>query len=278
LKKAPCEEEFGTDIMDGHKLFAKSGHRTITELKRPGNGGAFHFRKPQNTKGSKLISIIIPAHNEEDYIGLTLDAINRQSYPHFEIIVVANGCTDRTPAVALNNCHRLVVLSNKCLGVARNLGAKLAKGDLLLFLDADTLLEPHALETIAKKFTRQCAAGTLKGRPDSQRFSHKLIYFVKNFLHLSSIHHGSAGTIVCWKKDFVATRGFDERLQVRENSDLINRLEHHGRYKYIRETAATTSMRRYEHAGTKKIVFLWFKLWLQSLFSDLHHKNYETIR
>jgi glycosyltransferase involved in cell wall biosynthesis len=264
--------------MDGNKLFERIAHRTITELKRPGKSGASRYRKPPKPNGSKKISIIIPAHNEEDYIGLTLDAINRQNYPHFETIVVANGCTDRTAAVALDNCHRLVVLSNKGLGVSRNLGAKLAKGELLLFLDADTLLEPGALETIANKFTHRCAAGTLKGRPDSERFSHKLIYFVKNSLHRTSIHQGSSGAILCWKKDFLATNGFDERLQVRENSDLIKRLKKHGSYKYIGETAAITSMRRYEHAGTGKIVYLWFKLWVESLFSDLHHKSYDTIR
>ncbi|WP_160164571.1 glycosyltransferase [Pedosphaera parvula] len=225
-----------------------------------------------------MISIIIPAHNEEDYIGLTLNALNRQNYPNFETIVVANGCTDRTSAYALNNCSRLVVLSNKGLGISRNLGAKLAQGDILLFLDADTLLEPGALETIANKFTPDYAAGTLKGKPDNERFSHKTIYCVKNLIHRTGIHKGSAGAILCWREHFVATRGFDEGLQVRENSELIKRLRKFGKYRYIGDTAAITSMRRYEHGGTRRIMMLWFKIWMQSLFTDLHHKNYETIR
>ncbi|MDB6068317.1 MAG: hypothetical protein JWR26_4525 [Pedosphaera sp.] len=225
-----------------------------------------------------MISVIIPAHNEEDYIGLTLDAINRQNYPHFEVIVVANGCSDRTAEIALNHCHQLVVLSNKGLGVARNLGAKLARGELLLFLDADTLLEPDALQTAARQFTRECAAGTFKGLPDGNRLSFRIIYFVKNFIHRSSIHHGSSGIILCWKKDFMAVHGFDEALQVRENSELIKRLRQFGKYRYINDTAALTSMRRYENGGTKRMIYFWFKLWLQSLFIDLRHKNYETVR
>lgn len=264
--------------MDGKKLFTRSALKTIAELRKPGKGASSRKRKRRKFHSDKLISIIIPAHNEEDYIGPTLDALNRQNYPNFEIIVVANGCTDKTAALALNNCHRLVVLSNKGLGLSRNLGARLAQGDILLFLDADTLLEPGALETIANKFSQKYAAGTLKGKPDNERFSHKMIYFVKNFVHRTGIHHGSSGAILCWREHFVATRGFDEGLQVRENSELINRLGRFGKYRYIGETAAITSMRRYERGGTKRIMLLWFKIWMQSLFGDLHHKNYETIR
>ncbi|MDB6108453.1 MAG: hypothetical protein JWR69_203 [Pedosphaera sp.] len=265
--------------MAGKKeLFGRGALQAVIDLKPPSKGKTQRRRKPAKPGWAQMISVIIPAHNEEDYIGLTLDAVNRQNYPYFEVIVIANGCTDRTAAIAVDNCHRLVVLSDKGLGVARNLGAKLARGELLLFLDADTLLEPGALETIANKFSRRYAAGTLKGCPDGDRFSFRLIYWVKNFLHRWSIHEGSSGVILCWKRNFVSTRGFDEALQVRENSELIHRLKRFGRYRYIGETTATTSMRRYQTAGTGKTVRLWFKLWLQSLFSDLRNKNYDTIR
>src|SRR5438067_1818152 len=59
----------------------------------------------------RMISVVVPAHNEERYLGRTLAALRRQNYPLFEIIVVANGCTDRTPAVARDQCERLIVLS-----------------------------------------------------------------------------------------------------------------------------------------------------------------------
>src|SRR5438132_11066500 len=79
--------------------------------------------RPVKQSASRMISIIIPAHNEEAYLPLTLDALKRQNYPRFEIIVVANGCNDRTAEVARDQCDRLIVLSQKSLGVARNLGA-----------------------------------------------------------------------------------------------------------------------------------------------------------
>src|SRR5258706_13449211 len=100
------------------------------------------FKRP--TSPARMISVVIPAHNEEKYLGATLEALGKQDYGWFEVVVVANGCTDRTAHVARDRCHRLIVLSQKSLGVARNLGARMAKGEILVFLDADTLLDPWA--------------------------------------------------------------------------------------------------------------------------------------
>jgi glycosyltransferase involved in cell wall biosynthesis len=227
---------------------------------------------------SPTISIVVPAHNEEDYLGKTLEALNRQDYPKCEIVVVANGCTDRTADVAHEKCTRLVTLREKGLGVSRNLGARMATGDLLIFLDADTLLEPHALRIIAQQFTERDAGGTLKGQPDSGRFAYRLIYWLKNFIHRFVVRNGSSGVIICWRKHFESVGGFDERLELRENSELIRRLKRFGGYKYIGTTAATTSMRRYERRGVWTIVRLWIKLWFLSLFSDLSQRKYESVR
>jgi glycosyltransferase involved in cell wall biosynthesis len=227
---------------------------------------------------NRLISVIIPAHNEEGYLAETLEALHRQNYTWFEVIVVANGCTDRTAEVARGNCQRLIVLSEKSLGIARNLGARMARGELFVFLDADTIIEPLALRRIAEDFTGNCAAATIKGQPDSDRLSFRLFYFLKNFTHRSMLHAGSSGVIICWKQEFERIGGFDERLEVCENSDLIRRLKQFGRYRYIGDVSATTSMRRYEQRGFGRQLCLWLKLWLQSLFGDLRHKRYETVR
>jgi peptidoglycan-N-acetylglucosamine deacetylase len=224
------------------------------------------------------ISVIIPAHNEERYLRRTLEALRRQKYPIYEVIVIANGCTDRTAEVARPRCDRLIALSQKGLGVARNLGGRIATGELIVFLDADTVLERDGLRRIANNFSRTDAAGTVRGRPDTDRFAYRLIYFMKNFTHRFSLHHGSSGVIVCWKRHFIRLGGFNERLEVRENSELIERLKRFGRYKFIGQTVATTSMRRYERRGVGRIVWLWTKLWVESLFRDLQHRKYEIVR
>ena len=243
------------------------------------DSGQVGGRPPRTRKSSELmISIIIPAHNEENYLPKTLAALSRQTHRNIEVIVVANGCTDKTAEVARGHCHQLIVLSQKGLGVARNLGARMATGDLLLFLDADTLFAPHALELIAEEFNPECAAGTLKGEPDCLRLKYKMIYGLKNFMHRSGLHEGSSGVILCWKNHFIKTGGFDEGLQVRENSELIRRLRRFGKYKYVSDVAAVTSMRRYDQRGCGCMIWMWVKLWFQSLFVDLHDRQYETIR
>jgi glycosyltransferase involved in cell wall biosynthesis len=181
-------------------------------------------------------------------------------------------------AIARGRCHRLIVLSQKNLGVARNLGARMARGELLLFLDADTLLEPAALRRIAEVFHERDAAGTLRGVPDESRFAYQLIYGFKNVLHRCKLHPGSSGVILCWREQFMRSGGFDEGLEVRENSDIIRKLKKFGRYRYIGQARAITSMRRYTQRGVASVVWLWCKLWVGSFFLDLHQRRYEPVR
>lgn len=245
--------------------------------------GKKQFQQPSLNREFRLevvpmISLIIPAHNEEAYLRRTLDSLNQQDYPCFEIIVIANGCTDGTAAVARERSHRLFVTEQKGLSRARNLGARLARGELLVFLDADTELAPGALAVIAREFTRENAAGTLRGAPDHKRLIYSLIYILKNFMHRWALHEGSSGVILGWKEDFDRTAGFDEALQVCEISDLIQKLRGMGTYKFIDGTTATTSMRRYENGRLLHAAALWLKIWLRSMFRDLRGKNYEAVR
>jgi glycosyltransferase involved in cell wall biosynthesis len=264
-----------------HRMFGGNMETSGLLLEKPHSNeqsGAILNDASDNVVRGPAISVIIPAHNEERYLSATLDSLNEQENPPCEIIVIANGCNDRTAEVARNRCDRLIVLSQKCLGIARNLGARIAQGELLMFLDADTTLEPSALGKIAESFSAGHASGTLNGLPESDRLSFRLLYELKNFVHRTHLHAGSSGVILCWKKDFIRVGGFDERLQVRENSELIRRLSRYGKYKFISDVSAVTSMRRYEQKGVGRMVWLWIKLWFQSLFGDLHKKQYETVR
>jgi glycosyltransferase involved in cell wall biosynthesis len=222
-----------------------------------------------------FISIVIPAFNEEKSLPDTLNALRGQKYPHFETVVVANGCTDRTSEVVRDKCDQFHEIEERGLGPARNLGAEKARGNLLLFLDADTLLEPGALAVIARKFKRRHSAGTVRGVPDRGRTAYKVIYFFKNLAHQSHAHHGSSGVILCWKDHFHAAGGFDNELYLRENSDLMKKLRRFGSYKYIGATSAVTSMRRYERVGTGEMVLLWLKVWILSNVSDIRNQTYE---
>ena len=86
-----------------------------------------------------MLSIIIPTKNEEKLLPLLLQSIKNQDIKYHEIIVADGGSTDRTCDIA-SNCGCEVVLGESP-AKARNNGAKAASGDLLLFLDADVVLD-----------------------------------------------------------------------------------------------------------------------------------------
>lgn len=100
---------------------------------------------------NKTFSIIIPLYNKAKYICKTIDSVLVQSFDDFEIIVVDDGSTDDSKSIVQNHYKHLNNLSiitqtNAGPAAARNTGVKYASGDWVLFLDADDLLLPEALD------------------------------------------------------------------------------------------------------------------------------------
>ncbi len=228
-----------------------------------------------------FISIVIPAHNEARYIEKTLRVLQAQTYASYEVVVVANGCTDATASKARaigNTLVRVLVTKKAGISIALNAGARVARGPLLVFLDADTVLEPCALDVIARTFLKRHAVGTLRASPDLPRQHYRFLYAYKNAAHQLRFYTGSSGIIVTWKRVFQAIKGFDETLHCRENKDFIRRALRHGSYAFIAKTTATTSMRRYERQGFLPQAWFWTKIWIRSQVGKHRGLRYETIR
>ncbi len=98
-----------------------------------------------------MLSIVIPTKNEERYLPRLLASIKRQSFSDYEIIVADNGSSDSTRAVAESfGCK---VTGGGLPGEGRNRGAAAARGDVVLFLDADTeLVDADFLESALREF------------------------------------------------------------------------------------------------------------------------------
>ncbi len=93
------------------------------------------------------VSVIIPCYNQAAYLGEALDSVASQDYPETEIVVINDGSTDDTAAVALAYSGVIVITQeNQGLSAARNRGIAESTGELLVFLDADDRLLPGALQ------------------------------------------------------------------------------------------------------------------------------------
>ncbi len=168
-----------------------------------------------------MISIIIPAFNEEKYLPLLLDSIKTQSFSEYEIIVADNSSKDNTRKVAEKyNCR---VVKGGHPGKARNNGAKAAKHDLL-FIDADVILpNKDFLERFLKK-AEQYEMATCKVDPDSKRPSHKVYYAIKNILNRYNPQKHVSGQFLFVRKFFFEEiGGYDETLYFGEEHDLAHR-------------------------------------------------------
>lgn len=225
------------------------------------------------------ISVVIPAHNEEKYLEKTLQSLRQQNFLNYETIIVCNGCIDQTEKIAqkyTNQNTKIISLKKTNAASTRNFGAKQAKGNLLLFLDADTLLEPTSLQTISQTFTEEYSVATTKTKPDIPKLKYKLASSLKNFYNQTKLYQGCSGILICKKNDFNKVKGYPE-INVKEHRKLIIKLKKLGKYKML-NTTAVTSMRRFEQWGLTKAAFFWLKQWVKSYLFDLKGEEYKIVR
>lgn len=190
-----------------------------------------------------LISIIIPALDEEALIGRTLDAVRPQEMP-FEIIVVDGRSGDRTVEIA-SHCAR-VLQSEPGRARQMNAGADAASGDILLFLHADTLLPPGALTSVRRAIIDRCAeAGTFRMQFDR---ASPLLRFYGACTRIRSplFAFGDRGQFV--RRDvFNAVGGFPE-IPIFEDLEMARVLHARGRFAFLPDVV-TTSARRFQQTG-----------------------------
>jgi glycosyltransferase involved in cell wall biosynthesis len=109
------------------------------------------------------VSVIVPAHDEERWIGECLDSLARQTHPDFEVIVVDDSSTDRTAEIARAKGVRVLGVERAGAGGARNEGARVATGEILAFLDADEIFYPDFLERLVEPLADPGVHATFPG-------------------------------------------------------------------------------------------------------------------
>ncbi|MGF7216164.1 glycosyltransferase involved in cell wall biosynthesis [Spirosoma lacussanchae] len=174
-----------------------------------------------------LVSIIIPCYNQGRYLQQAINSAARQTYTPFEIVVIDDGSTDETKAVALQNPWvRYVYQDNQGLSAARNTGIDHSQGDYLVFLDADDLLLPGALSYNVQQLFQHPTAAFVSGAHIGVDEQLTILWTTKrvvranhyrNFLRINYI--GMHATVMYRRWVFTSVR-FDTSLSACEDYDL----------------------------------------------------------
>ncbi len=233
-------------------------------------------------KYSPLVSVIIPAYNEEKYIEKTLKSIINQSYHKIEIIVVDNNSRDRTKVIAKKYAHKVIVERVRSISAARNCGAKEAKGEILLFIDADTEIEKNFVKKIIHKLSDKkvvCVSGFIKTKG---KLLHRFYYWLwSNIIWLLSIFkiYQFPGIAFAIKKEiFSKVNGFNKSLKSSEDVDLCERVSEYGKCIFLRDAVAYSSSRKLEKMGFWHAIIFWLKNYLEFKIKKVTENDYPVIR
>jgi GT2 family glycosyltransferase len=209
-----------------------------------------------------LISFVIPAHNEEALLGKAIASIRESAKAAgepYEIIVVNDASTDGTANVAVQNEAVLVNVELRRISAVRNAGARCAKGDVLIFVDADTELPPP---------TRGCLQCCGSVEPEARlgrgsKLSNLWTADLRMWNEISRVVRWAAGCFVFVRRDvFDAVGGFDETYFVGEEIILSSALKRKGRFVVLRQPVIT-SARKVHLYGKLEMMWLLTRMSIQ---------------
>lgn len=204
-----------------------------------------------------VISVVIPAYNEEKYIGACLASLERQVAPQpFEVIVVDNASTDRTAEVvkllAERWSVRLIHEPRKGRGAARAAGFAAARGEIILSTDADAVLPPDWLEIMSAPFVNPSIIGVTGTCYISDRsaLANAIFNIVQPFITLLyRLVYGNfwllGSNSGIRKSVYQQAGGFSLRLNSQEDTQLSIALRRYGKIQYVRASRVATSGRRF---------------------------------
>jgi len=199
-----------------------------------------------------VISFIIPAHDEERLLAGTLAAIDaaarRLALP-FEIVVVDDSSTDRTGAIAREHGARVIHVRHRQIAATRNAGARAASGEMLTFVDADTIVT----DEVVRAAVRAMQEGAVGGG-SAFRFDGRLPLYGRVLQAVAVPLYRAAGLasgcfLFCTRQAFLATGGFDEDMFGAEEAAMSRALRRCGRFVVLREAVTTSGRKLRAHSG-----------------------------
>jgi glycosyltransferase involved in cell wall biosynthesis len=204
-----------------------------------------------------MISVIIPVHNGGPLFDRCLTAVQQTLYEHWECIVVEDGSTDNSVEIAYAHGARLVTGLSRQLGPAqaRNIGAQIARGEILFFVDADVLVQPGTVGHVAATMQADPGLAACFGSYDDQPLATNFLSQYRNLLHHYVHQRGKIDASTFWsgcgaiRRDvFLAIGGFNEHLYERpsiEDIELGYRLQAAGHRVQLEKLLQVKHMKRW---------------------------------
>ena len=199
-----------------------------------------------------MISFIVPAHNEEAWVGPCVSAIRNGAEalgePH-EIIVVDDGSSDATASIARQEGAQVVRVEHRQIAATRNAGAHQAHGDILFFVDADTLTNTPAIQSALRSIRAGAVGGGCVPRFDGWLpWWWRLVEpLMKPAVRLARFL--PSGTFLfCTRSAFQTAGGFDENYYAWEEVVFVAALKRQGRFAILAETVITSGRKFRDHS------------------------------
>jgi glycosyltransferase involved in cell wall biosynthesis len=203
-----------------------------------------------------VTSFIIPAHNEERLIGRTIEALHaaaRACGVPYEIIVADDDSSDKTADVAARAGARVVHVKARQIAAVRNAGARAARGDRFVFVDADTIVSASVLRAVHEALDDGAAGGGAPARFDGSvpvygRLAVWMWLVVQRLLRLAS-----GCLLFASREAFEACGGFDDTRFVGEDVELSWRLHRQGRFVIVGEPVVTSGRMVRAHGAVEAL-------------------------
>ena len=199
-----------------------------------------------------MISFVIPAFNEERLLGRTLAAIHSAAHElgrPYELIVADDASTDRTVAIAQEHGAHVVSVKYRQIAATRNAGARGANGEMLVFVDADTIVIEATVRAAIAAMRGGAVGGGSAFRLDGRlpRYGRVLLAVMVPLFRAVGLASGCF--LFCTREAFRAVGGFDERLFVAEEAVMSRALRRQGRFVILRESVTTSGRKLRTHSG-----------------------------
>jgi glycosyltransferase involved in cell wall biosynthesis len=217
------------------------------------------------------ISIIIPTLNEEKLINQILSQFDESVKKKFnlEIIVSDGGSKDNTINLINGSVDKIIVHKEKFkqnISRGRNQGAINSLGDVLIFLNADTLISDvnkffNSLNEILSNKKIIAIACPVKIFPGEEKLTDRIFHlFYNNYVRILNKFFMGMGRGECHiirREDFFKMKGYGESYVAGEDFDLYKRLRKTGRISYLKECLVYESPRRYRKFGYARVFLDW---------------------